>query len=134
MPARHSSIALSPVKWNKLGMHELAICESLIEQVSALAAEHQASRVARIALQVGPLSGVEAPQLVQAFTIARSGTVAEAAELEIEVPPIVVWCDACKLASEASASQLLCAHCGSWQVSLRSGHEMVLKSLQLLKD
>lgn len=115
-------------------MHELAICEGLIRQVSAVASEHRASRVTRITLQVGPLSGIEGPQLARAFTVARCGTVAELAELEIETPPVVVWCKACGVESEAAVNQLLCATCGGWQVTLRSGNEMILKSLQLVQD
>lgn len=115
-------------------MHELAVCEELIRQVSALAVEHEADRVTRITLQIGPLSGVEAAQLAQAFTIACCGTSAEKAELEIETPPVVVWCASCRVESAAVANELICANCGDWRVELRSGNEMILKSLQLAKD
>jgi hydrogenase nickel incorporation protein HypA/HybF len=115
-------------------MHELAVCDGLIRQVCAVAAEHKATRVTRIALQVGPLSGIEAPQLAQAFTIAGCGSVAEDAELEIEIPPIRVWCEACGVETEAAVNRIVCGQCGGWRVELRSGNEMILKSLQLLKD
>ncbi|MCB1378075.1 MAG: hydrogenase maturation nickel metallochaperone HypA [Alphaproteobacteria bacterium] len=113
-------------------MHELAVCERLIEKVSALAVEHQAARVTRIVLQVGPLSGIEAIQLAQAFSIARCGTVAQEAELEIQTSPIVVFCPRCDIETEAAVNYMLCARCGGWQVEIKSGTELILKSMQML--
>ncbi len=115
-------------------MHELAVCQGLMNQVVQVAAQHKARRVSRITLSVGPLSGIEAPQLKTAFTIARCGTVAADAELDIETPPVRVFCRACGRESEAQPNALLCATCGGWQVELRSGNEMILKSLELDRD
>jgi hydrogenase nickel incorporation protein HypA/HybF len=115
-------------------MHELAVCQGLMQQVAAVAQGHKARRVTRITLQVGPLSGIEAAQLAQAFTIARCGTVAAEAELEIETPPVKVRCRACGSDSDAAVNALLCAACGSWQVDLLSGDELILKSLELAKE
>ena len=42
-------------------MHELSVCLALMHPVESLAREHEAGRVDRLVLQVGPLSGVEAP-------------------------------------------------------------------------
>ena len=66
-------------------MHELSVCTALMEQVERIAREHQAGRVERIVLQVGPLSGVEAPLLQRAWPLASIGTLAEDAELVIEI-------------------------------------------------
>lgn len=112
-------------------MHELAVCQGLMQQVAKVATDHKACRVSRVTLLVGPLSGIEAPQLASAFAIARCGTVAEAAVLDIETPPVKVFCRPCGKESEAQANALLCAFCGGWQVELRSGNEMILKSLEL---
>ena len=40
-------------------MHEMSICQSLMDQVEQIATEQGASRVDSIVLCVGPLSGVE---------------------------------------------------------------------------
>ncbi|MCB1517386.1 MAG: hydrogenase maturation nickel metallochaperone HypA [Hyphomicrobiaceae bacterium] len=112
-------------------MHELSVCQGLIGQVERLAAEHKAERVTRILVLVGPLSGVEAPLLERAFTIARMGTLAEDAELEVHEMPVRVWCDACREETEASLNRLVCGKCGDWHVTLRSGDELLLKSVAL---
>ena len=69
-------------------MHELSVCTALMEQVERIAREHQAGRVERIVLQVGPLSGVETPLLQRAWPLASIGTLAEDAELVIEIASV----------------------------------------------
>jgi hydrogenase nickel incorporation protein HypA/HybF len=114
-------------------MHELSVCLALIEQVQRIAAERSAARVSRIVLQVGPLSGVEADLLRNAYPLAAAGTAAEDADLVIEAAAIVVSCGECGAESAASANRLLCASCGGYRTRVVSGDEMILKSLELEK-
>jgi hydrogenase nickel incorporation protein HypA/HybF len=113
-------------------MHELAVCQSVIAEVERVAAAHRATEVTRIVVAIGPLSGVEARLLAGAFTIARAGTVAAAADLDIEAMPITVWCASCEAESAASANRLLCGRCGTWRVDLRSGDQLLLKRLEFV--
>ncbi len=112
-------------------MHELAVCQSLLHEVGRVAGAHNAAKVMEVVVTVGPLSGIEAPQLVRAFTIARAGTVADDATLLIDEAPVVVWCDACETESEVQPNALLCRRCGTWRVSLKSGNELLLKRIEL---
>lgn len=112
-------------------MHELSICQALMTQVESVAAQHQATKVISITVQIGVLSGVVPDLLAQAFTIARAGTVAEQAELITETLPIKVRCRQCGAETEASANRLLCGVCGDWQTQLISGEELLLASVEL---
>lgn len=112
-------------------MHELSVCLALVEQVQRIAAERNAAEVSRIVLEVGPLSGVEAELLRNAYPLAAAGTVAENADLVIESAAIVVSCGECGAESPASANRLLCASCGGYRTRVVSGDEMILKSLEL---
>jgi hydrogenase nickel incorporation protein HypA/HybF len=114
-------------------MHELAICQSLLGEVERVAAANGSGKVVEISISVGPLSGVEAPALARAFSVARCGTVAEDASLQIETAPVVVWCPACAAESTVAANALLCACCGSWRVELRSGDELMLRRVELVE-
>ncbi len=115
-------------------MHELAVCQSLLSEVERVASAHGATGVSRVGIAMGPLSGVEAPLLDRAFSIARIGTLAGEAELEIEEMPIIVWCAACGTATTpASPIALLCAQCGTWQVDVRSGDELILRQVELVR-
>ena len=112
-------------------MHELSVCQGLMRQVDHLAAAHGAAAVERIVLQIGALSGVEPPLLERAFEIARAGTVAAAAELEIRTGPVVVECRECGGKSAVPPNRLLCSYCGEWRVRLVEGEELVLLSVEL---
>jgi hydrogenase nickel incorporation protein HypA/HybF len=112
-------------------MHELSVCLSLLEQVERIAAEHRASRVERILLRIGPLSGVEAELLRNAYPLAAAGSVAEDAVLDIEPAPVRVRCNTCGAETDALPNRLLCGACGDWQTRLVSGDEMLLANLEL---
>jgi len=112
-------------------MHELSVCQALIEQVESLAAEHSAVSVSEIVVRIGPLSGVEQPLLEQAYEIARAGTVAANADLIFEPAPLVVHCGDCDQESAVSQSRLVCPMCGNWRTTLVSGDELLLARLEL---
>lgn len=112
-------------------MHELSVCQSLLAQVSQIAAEHHAAVVEKIHIQVGPLSGVEPDLLLNAFPIARSDTVAAAAELVIKLLPIRVKCRHCETESDATLNKLVCAACGDWHTDLVSGDELLLERVEM---
>jgi len=112
-------------------MHELSVCMSLLDQVGAIARERGAGKVTRIELRVGPLSGVEADLLRNAYPLAAAGTVAEDAELVIEDVTVVVRCSQCNAESDAKVNHLLCASCGDFRTTVISGDELILQSLEL---
>ena len=112
-------------------MHEMSICQGLLDQVERIAAEQNASRVDSISLSIGPLAGVEPDLLKRAYEVARLQTVAENAELEIKTGPIVVECRSCGASGEAQVNRLLCPSCGSWQVNLVRGDELLLLRLEV---
>ena len=112
-------------------MHELAVCQGLMRQVEQVAAAHGATAVELIVLQIGELSGVEPPLLERAFEIARAGTLAKDAELEIRTGPVVVQCRECGGKSAVPPNRLLCSYCGEWQVRVVEGEELLLLSVEL---
>jgi len=113
-------------------VHELAVCQSLLREVRRVASAQDAAAVTKIVIVVGPLSGIESSLLVRAFSIARAGTIAERATLEVEDMLPVVWCETCGIESRVAANALLCDRCGTWRVQLRSGNEMLLKRVELV--
>jgi hydrogenase nickel incorporation protein HypA/HybF len=112
-------------------MHELSICQALLDQVERIAVEHGASAVERILLRVGPLSGVEGSLLRHAYPLAAAGTIAENAELVIEAAPVRVACSDCGAETDAIPNRLLCGDCGSYKTRLVSGDELLLANLEL---
>lgn len=112
-------------------MHELSVCQALIEQVARVARDNDARRVVSIVITVGPLSGVEPRLLEHAYPLAAAGTVAQDASLVVETVPVRVRCRSCAAETGARANRLLCEACGDWQVDVIGGEEMLLKSVEL---
>ncbi len=115
-------------------MHELAICQALMEQVERIAQEERADQVLSIHLAIGPLSGVESRLLEQAFSVARAGSIAASAELVIESMPVQVNCKQCGQLTEALPGRLVCGSCGDWRTSLISGDELELRHVELIRQ
>ena len=111
-------------------MHELSVCMSLLEQVERIAAEHDAASVDRIVLKVGPLSGIEADLLANAYPLAAAGTVAEDAELVIDECGVKVCCTKCGAESDVPANRLVCGACGDYRTRVIRGNEMILQRLE----
>jgi hydrogenase nickel incorporation protein HypA/HybF len=115
-------------------MHEFAVCQDMLQQIESIATKEQASAVDIVTVRIGPLSGIEAHLLSQAFPLAAAGTVAEEAELVIEALPIKVKCQQCGAETEAKPNRLICGQCGDYHTQLLSGDEMLLASLELVKE
>ncbi len=115
-------------------MHELAVCQALIEQVKLVAREQHAHRVVEINIDIGPLSGVEPQLLEQAFSIASAGTVADGARLISNSTPVRVNCRGCGQVTDALPARLICANCGDWQTRVVSGDELLLTTVEVCRD
>jgi hydrogenase nickel incorporation protein HypA/HybF len=112
-------------------MHELAVCQALIEQVERVARQNDAQRVISIVITIGPLAGVEPQLLEHAYPLAAAGTIAEHAALVIETVPVRVRCRSCGAETDAAANRLVCGDCGDWQVDVTGGEEMILKRVEV---
>ena len=111
-------------------MHELSLCLSLMQQVEAIAAEQNASRVTGISLSIGPLSGVEPDLLRNAYPLATAGTIAEEAELTIESADVIVHCSQCDGETTVAPNKLVCGSCGDFRTRVISGDELTLMRLE----
>ena len=115
-------------------MHELSVCQAMIDQVETIARQENAMQVVVIHLGIGPLSGVEPQLLEQAFFIARAGTIASDAELLIENLPVRVSCQQCGQVTDALPARLICGNCGDWHTSVVSGDELQLAHVELIRN
>ena len=107
-------------------MHELAIAQGLMGEVLRVAALHGASGVDMVVVRIGALAGVEPGLLERAFSVARAGTLAARAALEIEHGALFVVCSSCGAETEARPDRIVCGACGDWKVRVVEGEEMLL--------
>jgi hydrogenase nickel incorporation protein HypA/HybF len=113
-------------------VHELSIVEALIEQVEkeVQRSGHQ-GRITRLDLVIGRLSGVNADSIRFAFTMLAPGTLVADAALEITEPKAVCCCQICGRAADIDEISALCPHCGSGEVTIEGGQELILESIEL---
>ena len=64
-------------------MHEVSLCESIIRIIEAQAQRDHFSRVEKVTLAVGTLSGASAEALSFCFPLVAKNTIASGAHLEI---------------------------------------------------
>jgi hydrogenase nickel incorporation protein HypA/HybF len=115
-------------------VHELSVCQALLAQVAEIAAAHGASAVARVTVEVGPLSGIEPFLLANAFEAASTGSCAAGAALCIETSVVVISCLTCGTESQVRPNRLLCAACGGYRTRVLRGEELRLCRVELQVD
>ena len=109
-------------------MHELSIASAVVEIVERHAAGR---RVTRVDLRVGHLRQVVPPALEFAFELVAEGTVADGAELVMEEVPATVSCSRCGSAGVLAEFPAVCASCGSLDVEVTGGDELLVDALEL---
>ena len=109
-------------------MHELSLCEAIADSV----ARHACGRpVRRASVQIGYLRQVVPESMSFCWEILTEGSDLAGCELDIEHVPAVVACGACGEVTTLDLPVLLCALCGSGDVQLESGEEMLLVSIDV---
>ena len=111
-------------------MHEMAITQSVVDMVVDRTAGRQ---VERVRLQVGMLSGVVADAMRFCFDVAVAGTSIEGAALEIDETAGRASCRTCGNEFDVDDLILLCP-CGSADVQIVAGRELLVTSVQLVKQ
>ncbi len=112
-------------------MHELAVCQALIAEVESVAQSRNGAAVTDVHVGVGPLSGVEADLLQDAFPMAAAGTVASSALLHVRRTKVRVRCGECGEESEVKVSRLVCGKCQDWRTTLTGGDELLLERVEM---
>lgn len=110
-------------------MHELSLCGAIYEIVERAAAGRP---VTVIHLQVGRLRQVVPDTLRFCWTVVCDQTDLAGTELEVDSVPVSLRCLECDAASTVRDELLmLCTRCGGNHVSVITGEEFMLTSLEL---
>lgn len=115
-------------------MHELSICQALVDEVARIAHEQRARRIVSVTVRIGPLSGVEPALLEGVYALASAGTPAADSRLVVERSSVRVRCLQCGAESQRQSTNLLCVACGHWRVQVIAGEELLLTSVELERD
>jgi hydrogenase nickel incorporation protein HypA/HybF len=112
-------------------MHELSIAASILDIAEARAREHNAASIQVIRIRLGQFANIAREALEFAFEIARQGTLAQNAQLEIEMVAMLVECVVCHAVNRPERTLcLICVHCG-FPLKVVSGEELQLEYIEL---
>jgi hydrogenase nickel incorporation protein HypA/HybF len=109
-------------------LHELSIAESVVRIASRQA---DGRRVTKVQMKVGHLRQVVPSALAFGFELLAEGTPVEGAELEMEHVPVEGRCRACGAESRLGGFPLQCGVCGSFDLEILKGEELLVESLEL---
>jgi len=113
-------------------MHEISLCESILDIINERAAQDRFSKVKRVRLEVGPFSSVEPEALRFGFDVVMRGSVAEGAKLEIEAPEATAFCLACFQTVPVRHRLDVCSNCGANALQMKSGEELRIRELEVI--
>ena len=112
-------------------MHEQSIVESLL----ALALEHaekaKATKISRINVVIGELSGVVEEAMDFYFNFLRKDTIAAEASLAFTRVPAKLRCRKCNIEFVAENLDFRCPNCKEQQVEIIGGRELYIESLEV---
>jgi hydrogenase nickel incorporation protein HypA/HybF len=110
-------------------MHEYSVVQALVDRVEQEAASRNATRVDRLHVRIGELSGVDAGLLTTAYLTYRVRTICEGAPLDVVHVPAEWACRACGT-TVPRGQALRCRACGG-PASLRQGDEIMLDRIEM---
>lgn len=112
-------------------MHEMSLCESLVDIIRSEAASGQFRTVRRVVLEVGPLSSVEPEALRFGFDVITRGTLAEGAALDIVSPPALGHCLSCFKEVTITSRLDPCPECGGTELQISGGDTLRIKEMEV---
>lgn len=110
-------------------MHELGMCEGIVEATLRRAAGR---RVTRVRVRVGG-HRVDPDVVTQGFQVAAAGTVAADARLELVMDPLRVTCRGCghDAPVDDHLAMVACPGCGGLDIELAGEDSVVLESISV---
>ena len=115
-------------------MHELAVTESILDIAIKHAQQAEASRVTDLYLVIGRLSSIVDESVQFYWDIISQATLAEGAVLHFNRVPAKMRCNDCSAEYEMQDQLAPCPNCESNNLTLISGDEFWLESIEIEKE
>ena len=112
-------------------MHEYSIVQALLDQCEESARQNGATKVKKVVVKIGVMSGVEVELLKTAFDTFKEKTMCEEAEFVTNIQPIVIKCNSCEETSVLEKNEYNCPKCKSLELDVIDGEDMYLMQLEL---
>jgi len=113
-------------------MHEMAICEGILQVIEDQAAAQGFREVRRVRVEIGRFAGVEVAALRFGFDVVMRGSLAEGATLEVIDLPGRAYCFDCAETVALDDRLDPCPGCGGARLSPAGGDELRIKDLEVV--
>lgn len=107
-------------------MHELHLAEDVLNKVKAEARAKGLDKVTQVKVLIGQSLVSDQAELQELLEMLSAGSIAEGAKFEIEISPIKAVCGDCKKEFNSQVLRLDCSYCGSTNIQISSGRELVI--------
>lgn len=114
-------------------MHELSLVEAMIEQLAETLKRESTpvSRIEKIDLEIGSMSGVGKDSFEFVFPFAAKGTVAEGAALTFKEVAVQVKCLTCGAVTSPEYPFVSCVSCGSPETDILQGKDFKINQIEV---
>ena len=112
-------------------MHEYSIVQSLIDNCEEHAKKYNASKVTKVVVKIGVLSGVEPHLLEEAFDMFKAETICDGCEFVMNIQKVRVHCNNCGIELDLEKNDFICPDCSSCDLNVLDGEDMFLMQLEL---
>ncbi|MGA2192822.1 MAG: hydrogenase maturation nickel metallochaperone HypA [Nitrospirota bacterium] len=112
-------------------MHEVSICESILDILKEEAVKNKASKVTSVTLKIGEMAGVVEDAMRFAFEAVAMGTIAQDATLVMEYVPLTARCRSCGKTFHIVGYAFSCKHCESPEIEVISGRELQIEDIDM---
>ncbi len=112
-------------------MHELSVTQGMLDIVLKKAEEAQASRITRVNLVIGEMSGLVDDCVQFYFDFLSQDSIASGAKLSFKRIPMRVRCRQCDFSFSPDKMLWSCPQCDAWDVEITAGKEFYVDSLEV---
>ncbi|ACO34401.1 MULTISPECIES: hydrogenase maturation nickel metallochaperone HypA [Acidobacterium] len=112
-------------------MHEVGIANAILEAAQTEVARLAGTRLTRVGVRIGVLSGVDIDALEFALAALRKGTELEKIDVELQKCPRRNRCAKCGCEFETDLYSEPCPSCANEQVQLIGGEELELAFVEV---
>ena len=121
-------------------MHEFSFAYNIFKIAEATAIKHNAKKITEVQLEIGELTLIVPDLLKRSFEMATTGSIAEGAELVIEILPGKIKCRDCGKDSSVTLSEesyltglqlFQCKHCQSKNTEIIDGKKANIKNVKI---
>ena len=112
-------------------MHELSICQSILNAIETEFDNKGIENIREIHLKVGMLACIEPEILKNVFQFIKADTAFQSSELFIHVIEVSAWCKNCGNTFKVEKYIFVCPACGEPASNITEGRELLISKIIL---